>query len=384
MQQFDIAIIGGGLVGASFTRAIAASGLKTVVIDQQPADSLYSPTLDNRGIALSYSSMQILSGLQVWHLLEAEAHTIKTVHVSEQGRFGIAKLNASKDGYPSLGCVVSASSLGAALMHGLDELPGVTVLRPATISSVAYDPECSIWTLNLENFELKAKLLVAADGTNSFLRDSLNIAAIFRDTKQSAIVANVTTQILQHETAYERFTPDGVLALLPFGAQQLKCVWTVEDKLVDELKTLSDTCFLDRIQAIFGLRLGRFNSVTARQIFPIQVMQAASLYSERAVLLGNAANTLHPVAAQGFNLGLRDAATLAKVLLAGDYNLQEYALLRAKDHQCTQEYTNTLVDLFASDRAIIKLSRNLGLLATQFIPALNRHITARGMGIWTS
>ena len=384
MQQFDVAIIGGGLVGASFTRAMVASGLKIVVIDQQPAAALYSPALDNRGIALSYSSMQILAALKVWPLLQAEAHIIKTVHVSEQSRFGITKLSASKYRYPSLGCVVSASSLGAVLMQGLDDLPEVTVLRPAVISAVAYDSAAAVWTINLDNLDLKAKLLVAADGTNSFIRSMLNIPAIFKDIRQSALVANVATEILHHETAYERFTAQGILALLPFGARQLKCIWTVDNVLLDEIKALSNYEFLSKIQTMFGFRMGRLKSVTDRQIFPIHVMQAAGICSDGAVLLGNAANTLHPVAAQGFNLGLRDAATLAKVLRAGDYDLKEYARLRAQDHQSTQEYTHTLVDLFASDRATIKFLRNLGILTVQFIPALNKQITTRGMGIWTS
>lgn len=381
MQQFDLAIIGGGLVGASFARAIADSGLKTVIIDQQPANILYSSSLDNRGLALSYSSVQILTDLKVWPLIEAQAHPIKTVHVSEQHSFGFTKLRASTFELPSLGYVVSASAIGAALICGLEDLPQITVMRPVVISDVCYDNVAANWTVQLENLNIKAKLLIAADGSNSFLRAKQNIGALVRDPKQSAIVTNLIVQQAVIDTAYERFTQQGVLAILPFGRNQVKCVWTIDNSCIDNFKSLSDQEFVAAVQAAFGFRLGRFTAVSERKIFPIQIVQADRLYDNGIVLLGNAANSLHPVAAQGFNLGLRDVAVLAKILKSGSYDLQSYAIQRANDHQITQDYTNTLVELFASDIEILKFSRRIGLLATQFIPSLNRKISARGMGI---
>jgi len=384
VQYFDVVVSGGGLVGASIVRAMSGSTLKILVLDQQPAHTMYSSALDNRGLALSYSSMKILSELNMWSLLQAEAYPIKTVHVSEQGSFGFTKLRADNFKVPALGYVVSASSIGAALITNLENLANVTVMRPATINDLSYNIADSAWTLDIQGAKITAKLLIAADGANSFLRARQNIYAVVKEHKQTALVTNLGLQQSKLETAFERFTAHGVLAILPFGENRAKCVWTLDNHLAANLKALNDVEFLAAAQAAFGFRIGRFTSVMERKFFPIQTVQASRIYGEGLVLLGNAANTLHPVAAQGFNLGLRDVVALAKNLTAGNYCLKDYAAQRVKDHQRAQNYTNSLVELFSSDVELVKISRRLGLLAAQFIPALNKHITASGMGVWTS
>lgn len=392
MSQCDVAIIGGGLVGAAMARALASSNINTVLIDNQPETSLYSAALDNRGIALSYTSATILKNLNVWDKLIASAHAIKSVHVSEQGAFGYTKICADKYNLPALGYVVSASDLGAALIRNLDDL-AVSVMRPVDIKGLCYDSQTAQWDICLDACKLRAKLLIAADGSNSALRDKMNISITSKDYQQTAIVCNVILQQNNTATAFERFTSNGVLALLPFGVKQLKCVWTVANSRLEEFLRISDLEYLDQIQSAIGYRVGKICGISRRITFPIQQLQANSLYASGVVLLGNAANTMHPVAAQGFNLGLRDVAALAAIVKRASLNnvplnaseiLQQYAMSREIDHSDTQKYTNSLVEIFSSDQAIIKRARRFGLLAAQFIPSLNKKVMSQGLGTWMS
>lgn len=378
MSEFDLAIIGGGLVGASLAHALADSRLKIAMIDQLPAESLYSPVLDNRGLALAYNTAQILAKLNIWHKLLAQVYPINTVHVSEQGSFGFTKLTADKLNLPALGYVVSASSLGAALIADLPS--NISIIRPANIIDLIYKQ--NNWQLTLNNQQITAKILVAADGTNSILHNKLQIPVASKNFQHSAIVCNVYTSQAENTIAYERFTSDGVLAFLPFGKNKLKCVWTVDNNLVNNLINLSDIDFLNKLQSSIGFRLGRLISIDKPVVFPIKQSQASIIYRNNAVLIGNAANTLHPVAAQGFNLGVRDVVVLAN-LLKQNADLNNYPALRDKDHTTTQNNTNRLVEIFNSKSLFIKSARRCGLLATQFLPILNTHITAQGVGLWT-
>ena len=383
MQQFDVAIIGGGLIGASMARTLAGHGLKIAVIDRQQAIDLYKPALDNRGLALSCTSIKILEKLNIWSSLFEFAHPIKIVHVSEQGSFGFTKLTATNFKIPALGYVVGAGALGKVLIADLENLTGVTVLRPVEIEGLDFDLLHASWNITLNQGQIKAKLLIGADGSDSFVRQSLNIPITSIDYQQSAVVTNLIINQKHQDVAYERFTKSGVLALLPFGEKKLKCVWTLNNSAVADFMQLNDQEFLSNMQQAFGFRVGKFIAVDRRMVFPVQQLQAEKLYCKNAVLLGNAANTLHPVAAQGFNLGLRDVVALAKIIIAGE-PLENYAASRKIDHADTQKYTNTLVDLFASEVFTVKTVRRLGLLVAQFIPALNKRITAQGAGVWMS
>lgn len=393
MQHCDIVIIGGGLVGAALARALSKNNIACVIIDNQPESALYSVALDNRGIVLSYSSAQILQDLQVWQQLLPKAHKIATVHVSEQNAFGFTKLNSRQFNIPALGYVLSASDLGMALIKDLGAVNNVSVMRPVEIKDVSYDSNSMQWSIFLPDQKLTAKLLIAADGSNSFLRQRMNIAATSIDYQQSAIVTNITMTSAITDAAYERFTAQGVLALLPFGEKQYKCVWTVDNALLPELQNLSEQEYLQRVQQAFGYKIGKMLTINVRKIFPIQQMQAQKLYANGVVLLGNAANTLHPVAAQGLNLGFRDIMCLTKILkratlkntsLNDNSLLTEFAEDRSADHNNTQRYTNSLVEIFASQNSFVKIARKLGLLAAQFVPALNRRIVSQGLGTWTS
>lgn len=390
VQQFEVAIIGGGLVGASLARALAKSQIKTVVIDNQPASALYTESLDNRGLALSYLSTQILNKINIWDNLVERAFSIQQVHVSEQGSFGFTKLRADKYGLPALGYVVSASVLGKSLICDLDQAAGISVMRPAKIDSLNLNNENPGWILSVDNKQIHADLVVAADGSDSFLRTQQNISINTKDFAQTAIVTNVLSQEQHHNIAYERFTPHGVLALLPFGNKKLKCVWTVDNIYLTELSECSDHEFLQTIQSAIGFRLGKLISVEPRKTFPIRQICAQKITGDSCVLVGNAANTLHPVAAQGFNLGLRDIDCLAQLLSKAKHDntslnnkeiLHKYATQRSSDHLSTQNYTGKIVDLFGSDTQLVKLTRRIGLVASQIVPGLNKRLTAQGLGV---
>lgn len=394
MQHFDVGIIGGGLVGASLARLLSKLQITTLVLDKSPAESLYAANLDNRGLALAATSANILQkNIPIWDQLVKYSFPIKSIHVSEQNSFGFTKIDAAKYNIPALGYVVSASALGTALIRDLEQLPYITVMRPAIIQSVFLNTQQQTWELAVEEQKIQVKLLVAADGSDSFLRSMNNIQVNTRDFQQSAIVTNIKTQLNSKQIAFERFTPEGVLALLPFGDSQMKCVWTIENSKLPMLHECTDQEFLQAVQAAIGYRLGKLFSVSERKIFPIKQIIADQIYASSTVLIGNAANTLHPVAAQGFNLGLRDAVCLAEVLKNAKARelqindmriLAEYADARKADHSATLKHTCSLVDTFASKNTGTRIIRRLGLIAAQVIPQLNQRITEQGLGICRS
>lgn len=386
MQHYDVAIVGGGLVGASLAHALSGSNLRVILLDQQPAAQLYSPALDNRGLALSYISKQILEKIGVWSQLQDHAYPMQAVHVSMQGKFGFTKITADSLKIPSLGYVISASALGAALM----QVPAdISVMRPVSItditphrtSSRSRTPQASdvagiSCSINGNEQQLTASLLIAADGADSMVRKYVGIDVEQCDYQQTAIVCNVmlnaTTTI-----AYERFTDLGILALLPFGDKRAKCVITVQNSDLDQLHINDDQKFLNILQQNFGFRLGRFKSITERKIFPVQSVQAQALTAPGVILLGNAANTLHPVAAQGFNLGLRDVWDLASLLQTNSLQktVDLYAARRNTDQQRVREFTETLI-------AEPQWLQHSGILAAQLLPGIKNMVARRGIGSW--
>jgi 2-octaprenyl-6-methoxyphenol hydroxylase len=385
--EYEVVIIGGGLVGAALARSLAQHNIHSLVLDNQTETALYGSELDNRGIALSYSSIQILNSLNLWQKI-LNAHAIRTVHISEQGAFGFTKLTAAELNLDVLGYVVSAAELGKALVQNLSsEL--ITVMRPIHITAVHYQPS-GCWQLEFSGNKIRAKLLVAADGANSLLRNYAAVAVSTKDYQQTAIVCNIDTSQAT-DIAYERFTAQGVLALLPFGKQQLKCVWTVPNTILAHMQQLEDSEYLAAIQTAFGYRSGKLLKVSARKMFPIHHVALQQLYVPGLVFIGNAANTLHPAAAQGLNLGLRDAQELTTILRHAKNNaiafnnvqlLQRYSAARQLDHSNTQRFTNSIVEIFASEFTFINQARKFALFAAQFISPIKHRILKQGVGAW--
>lgn len=389
VQEFDVAIVGGGLVGAVFARAIADLGLRIVLIDQAPATQLYHPSLDNRGLALAYSTIVALKNIRVWDALSTHAHAIDHVHVSQQKSFGFTKLSALDAQIPHLGFVLSASELGRALIEDLDQLPHLSVLRPTALIAAKFLNAELGWELQTTEQNLKAKFLVAADGTNSLMRKFVGLGLHTKDFAQSALVTNVLLNKTHANIAYERFTDLGVLALLPFGKQQMKCILTVATTKIPELLNLNSPEFLKTIQQLIGYRAGVLTDVSERKAFPIITAYIDKLYAQNVFFMGNAANTLHPVAAQGFNLGVRDAMALANILrlatqvasLNADQLGLQYINARKVDQQRAQEFSNHLVEIFATDLLPIRTGRKLGLLLAEFVPSVKAKLIAQGLGL---
>lgn len=272
----------------------------------------------------------------------------------------------------------------------MESLSNLTVLRPQTVNNLEYQANLAQWQIELSDRTIAAKLLIAADGSNSLIHNIENLAVQVKDYAQTAIVTNVRVDTKIPATAFERFTAQGVLALLPFGAKQLKCVWTMHNSGLAKFMQCPNDEFLSKLQYAMGYRLGKFVSMDERKAFPIIKCSVQQLYGTASILLGNAANTLHPVAAQGFNLGIRDVIALANVLaeavklgvaINSPEVLNNYSKLRAHDHQETINFSNSLVEIFASDLLFAKISRRVGLVAAQILPLLKKKILAKGLGV---
>lgn len=380
MIEFDIIIVGAGLVGASLACALKNQALKIALIDKSPLNSKPLHNFDARALALSLPSIECLQILGVWPKICESASVIKKVHVSKQGHFGVTKICALEHQLPALGYVVNADDLNNALNQVVETLPHVTLFRPEEI--VKAEKIDQGWTIQLSNQKkLQTKLLVAAEGSESPLRKQQGIEVKVQDYQQTAIVANIALNQANQAVAYERFLENGSIAMLPFGQNCVKCVWVIPSKQLKTLEIQSDKALLENIQREFGYRLGFFTQVGKRVFYPLKNICAETLYSDRFVLIGNAANTLHPIAAQGFNLGLRDAATLAEILVqAQNANqdigsvevLKNYADRRIDDHQATRYFTDSLAEPH--------VFQWLGILASEWVTPFKRRIAERGLG----
>jgi 2-octaprenyl-6-methoxyphenol hydroxylase len=395
-MKVDVAIAGGGLVGASLALALAGLKLKVVLIEAQPFGSIDQPSFDDRTTALSNGSRRIFEGIDVWPLLDREATPIKRIHISDQGRFAFARIDAAEQQLQALGFVVINRVMGAALWQRLQE-ESVTLLAPGrVVSSELKDDyrELRCETGADASVTIQAKLVVAADGAKSIVRESAGIGATTWDYQQHALVTNVFTQRFHDYVAYERFTPEGPIALLPLSEGRVGLIWTFSPGMAEQVRDLGDAEFLDRLQQAFGFRLGRFTRVGARHLYPLSLTRADEHVAPRLAVVGNAAQALHPIAGQGFNLGLRDAASLAEVLAdaldaasnSPDFDsgdgllLERYRQWRAADREKIVGFTDGLVRLFTQPLGAAKLARNIGLLAFDLLPAAKDALSQLSLG----
>lgn len=393
-MQADVAIVGGGLVGASLALALSQLDLNTVLIEAHPFGSESQPSFDDRTTALANGSRRIFEGIGLWPLLEREATPIRRIHVSDQGRFGFARLDAQEQGLAALGFVVVNRSLGAALWHQL-AARCVTVLAPARVTTMELQDSQRVLHCQLGDGTvqaLQARLVIAADGAKSAVREAAGIGAETWDYDQMALVTNVFTQRFHDYVAYERFTAAGPLAVLPMSEGRSGLIWTLAPALAQEVAALPDADFLARLQREFGFRLGRFTRVGTRQLYPLALTRSDEHVGARLAVVGNAAQALHPIAGQGFNLGLRDAASLAEVLAdaraqqgatfdagAGEL-LERYRSWREADRGKIVGFTDGLVRLFTQPFGPAKLLRDVGMLAFDLLPAAKDALSQLSLG----
>lgn len=385
--EVDVAIVGGGLVGASLALALAPLPLRVALVEGSTPDAATQPSFDDRTTALGNGSRRVFESLGVWPEVAPEAAAIRRIHVSDSGRFGFARLDAVEQGIDAFGYVVTNRVLGRALRAGLGRLAGAGVRalelrQPAQVVAVGIDAEGVALALESPHAAagstLRARLVVAADGAHSRVRDAAGLDARVEDYSQVALTAHVASTRPADGTAYERFAPDGPLAVLPLRDGSHGVVWALAPDAAQRMLALGDADYLAALQDAFGWRIGRLLKVGRRSAYPLRLARAARLVGARTVLVGNAAQALHPVAGQGFNLGLRDAATLAEVL-AGQCGqqgfdpgspalLEEFARRRASDRDGITRFTDGLVRLFGSERAPVMAARDLGLLLFDLAP----------------
>src|SRR5215469_5884857 len=376
-QQVDVAIVGGGMVGASLGAALAGSGLKVLLAESVPFGEHSQPSFDERTTALGNASRRIFAALGVWESIAPQACAIRTIHVSEAGRFGVARLRAAEQGIDAFGYVAANRAIGAALWARIVAAPGLLLRVPARVDEVAIGADAVRLVLTSEahaHEPVSARLVVAADGAHSQIRAAAGIAAAVEDYGQVAVVANVAADRPHDCTAYERFTSGGPLALLPLHDGSYAVIRACPPQVAEELLALADAPWLAELKQLFGWRAGRFVRAGRRASYPLQLTRATATIAPRTVLIGNAAQALHPVAGQGFNLGLRDAAMLAEVIVnaSGDVGaaalLERFAAWRARDRDGVVGFTDSLVKLFGDGRSGIGLLRNLGLLVFDLAP----------------
>lgn len=376
----DILIVGGGLIGATLALALANKGHRLLLVDSHSFQEKTDSSFDSRSLALSPASFRILLGLEIWPELEQEATPIKTIHVSEQSRFGATRLQAKKN--ESLGYVVEIQTIYNALYKKLNQQ---SILAPAQVVSIDTNKkEVVVQTQNGE-LTIQTQMIVAADGTHSLLRPQSGLEATIKDYKQFAITANVGLARSHHNRAFERFTASGPIALLPLTNNRASLVWASSAEETTRLFELSDSLFLKELQQAFGYKLGKFIQLGKRTFFPLKHVSMPKKIAWPYVFIGNAAHTLHPIAGQGFNLGLRDVASLAECILKYGINetmLERYEAMRRHDQNAIQLFTDNLVRIFTSKMPGVGLIRNLGLLSIELFPLFKNTLThyAGGFG----
>ncbi|MRS14279.1 2-octaprenyl-6-methoxyphenyl hydroxylase [Enterobacteriaceae bacterium RIT691] len=383
----SIIIVGGGMTGATLALAISHLSRGQVpvhLIEAVAPDAQQHPGFDSRAIALAAGTCQQLARVGIWQAIKECATAIRTVHVSDRGHAGFVTLEAGDYQLPALGQVVELHDVGQRLFALLRKAPGVTLHCPARVAHFSRSQEQVDVTLD-NGSVLSGKLLVAADGSRSALGEQCGIAWQQQPYEQLAVIANVTTSVAHDGRAFERFTQHGPLAMLPMSDGRCSLVWChpLEDR--DEILRWSDARFCDELQKAFGWRLGRITHSGSRSAYPLSLTTATRTVSHRLALVGNAAQTLHPIAGQGFNLGLRDVMSLAEKVAtakdAGDYALLcEYQQRRDNDKSTTIGVTDGLVHLFANRWAPLVAGRNVGLMAMELFSPARDALAQRTLG----
>ena len=378
--EYDIAIIGGGPVGAALALALRGSQLKVCVLEARPAHTASS---DARALALSYGSRLLLDRLGVWDALH-DVSAIRTIHISQKQSFGRAVLHAAELNVPELGYVLPYPALQDALTHALQH-SDVATIYGASVTRLSNSADQAVigYQQEGEEYTLHARLAVVADGGKLLAQQ---YPPEVRDYGQSALITHITCSAPQVNTAFERFTPQGPLALLPFK-EGYELVWTASHQAAQEMLAWDDARFMRELHQHFGDRVGEFLTVSKRTCFPLGLRRAPQQTPmPHTVLLGNAAQTLHPVAGQGFNMGLRDAWELAQEILdAAPASLGTEAMLaayrsqRRTDREAGIRFTDGLVRLFSNDLPLISAGRAAALTALDCLPFVKKFVAKRMM-----
>lgn len=400
--SYDVVVIGGGMVGASFAialnQAFTQSNISILVVEsvEPGSPSPQQPEFDARSTALSYGSSQIFERMGLWQHMRNVATPILEIQISDRGHFGAARLTSVEQGVEALGYVVENRDLGGNLHAALVESTNVQLLCPAEICKAT--PTATGMILQVEvagaSHSLSTDLLVLADGGKSPICEQLGILQQAEPYQQQALIANIAVELPHENVAFERFTDTGPLAVLPLaavdGEQRGALVWTLGNDQVSEYLALSEAELLARLQERFGHRLGRIKQIGRRSCYPLSLSVATEQIRPGLVLLGNVAHTLHPVAGQGLNLALRDAESLVQTLLQARSAdealgsmavLQRYVQAQQGDQEMAIRFTDFTTRFFSSNKTAKVFARKFGLLAIDLVPALRREFARQAMGL---
>ncbi len=406
IEERDIIIVGGGMVGMSVaillrTQLSETTGVTLLEGNDLPVSGDLQdtyPAFDSRATALSFSSRRIFEDIGLWEVFEKKTSPISSIHVSSKDKFGSTLLTSSDYGWPALGYVAENLALGTALLSSTSDQAGIELFGSAIVLSVkasdAYGTSIKI-NQNGVHRHFKAKLLIVADGAKSKLRESFFIDSTIKNYGQDAIVVNVGFEQPHMNCAFERFTDSGPLAVLPLveaSSQPNRCgvVWSVNPERGKELETTSLDGFKELLQKEFGYRLGRISHIGRRSRFPLSQLKAREQVRNGIVIMGNAAHALHPVAGQGFNLALRDANELAKILSCAEIKgkrlgdlgvLESYRLARQRDQEIIVTASDVLPRLFTNRNRFLGLARSIALTALDILPPLKTKLVRRAAGM---
>ena len=389
---YDVVIVGAGMSGSLFALSLLKQnkGLKVLLLDENPEriESLArsnNPSFDSRCIALSAGSVDILNELKIWQEIKSDAQAIEQIQVSDKGYFGAADLLPGSEQL-AFGYVVALQHVGKILARALSSFPSLTVLHNAKLEALQQQREFVHCQLS-NGSTIKASLCVGADGSYSQVRELAKIEASHTDYQRSAVICNVRCDKPHDNVAYERFTENGPIALLPLTDNRYSLVYCIKNACVKQVEGLNDEQFLQQLQQCFGYRAGVFEETGKRDIYPLSLLKTKQPIAHRVVCIGNAAHSLHPVAGQGFNLGLRDLYVLAKVIATTEPNeigsflmLNRYWKYRKLDHNKTILMTDSLVRLFSNNYLALSVPRTLALQAITLFPFLSQPIIEQAKG----
>jgi len=388
LTDYDVVIVGGGMVGGCLALALSRSALRVAIIEAQSLDSTVNNDAGKRAIALSWGSRCLLDQLGIWDVLQTSSVPIEHIHVSDKGHFGKTRLSAKSQSVDALGYVVAAEQIELVVNAALVKAK-VDVFSPAEL--LEYQVTDDVVNVSIQHQakeqKISCRLLVGADGGSSVVRKQGCFELREQTYQQQAITAQLRVESDQRHIAYERFTAEGPLAMLPHFDGTYSLVWTMPTALAQQVIQLPEKEFIAKLQQQFGYWLGELALLGSCQSFPLSLSYVPETVANRVVLIGNAAHQLHPVAGQGFNLGLRDAATLADVLMSAeagagaDETLALYAKQREFDQSLVVGFTDKIVKIFSTDNSVFSVLRNSGLLLMDKVPMLKNQFAQQTMGL---
>ena len=381
-HHVDILIVGGGLIGALLLHALKATGFSCMLVDKHAGPIRVAEDFDARSLALSAASVRMLTMLDLWSSIAPLASSLSRIHVSEQGRFGSVYLQHPLPDQP-LGYVIEMQAMHAVLQKVLD--PN-TMLTPAQLISFDREQRTATVMIDTQLKTIQARLCVAADGSESMMREWCQLPCQTKTYDHHALVTNIGLVRPHNAVAYERFTRTGPLAMLPLGPKRMALVWSLPPDEAQRLSRVSEGEFLQTLSGVMGYRLGRFEKVGRRVVFPLQQKVMSKQMVDGVVFIGNAAHTLHPVAGQGFNLGLRDVAMLVQMI--SQYGLdnlsqlfEHYQRARQPDQNTTAHFTDLLARFFTHPHPGVAFVRQIGLIALDNSPSLKRLLSRYASGL---